>query len=170
MSFDSCMTPACTTFHFINLWRHMLPPKNKHKLWPFWCTGNLKYYFHIVEITSQNGCGGKNFTSKALLPGSNYWFVCAFVSLKSKRGQTFCSGCNVSNNNRYKPDRCSSCNYLLGGTYQVKPKKVKLDTPQSVKLFTQEGYTYYSAKTHSKDSRCIVIVDGEKKLETVPIY
>ena len=47
----------------------------------------------------------------------------------------------------------------------MKPKKVKLDTPQSVKLFTQEGYTYYSAKTHSKDSRCIVIVDEEKNLK-----
>ena len=99
----------------------MLPPKNKRKLLPFLC--NLKYYFHIVEITLQNGHGGKNFSSKALLLGSNYCFVCAFVSLKSKRGQTSCPGCNVSYNNRYKPDRCSSCSYLLGGNYQVKPKK-----------------------------------------------
>lgn len=81
--------------------------------------------------------------------------------LQSKRGQTVCPGCNTSFNNRYKPEKCDNCHHFLGGKYIPKPKKCKLTTPNSVKLFSKEGCSFFSVKTHFKNTRCIVIVDDD---------
>ena len=87
------------------------------------------------------------------------------ILLQSKRGQTSCPGCRTSFNNRYKPEFCDNCNYFLGGKYVPKEKKPKLNAPKSVKLFSKEGCSFFSAKTHSKDTRCIVIFDEENNLK-----
>lgn len=49
-------------------------------------------------------------------------------------------------------------------TYLSK-KKSKLNAPKSVKLFSKEGCSFTYAKTHSKDTRCIVIFDEENNLK-----
>ena len=85
--------------------------------------------------------------------------------MQSKRGQTSCPGCHTSFNNRFKPENYDVCNYFLGGKYVPKEKKPKLNAPKSVKLFNNEGCSFFSAKTHSKDTRCIVIIDEPNNLK-----
>ena len=85
--------------------------------------------------------------------------------MQSKRGQTSCPGFHTSFNNRFKPENCDFCNYFLGGKYVPKEKKPKLNAPKSVKLFNNEGCSFFSAKTHSKDTRCIVIIDEPNNLK-----
>ncbi|XP_068748643.1 uncharacterized protein [Montipora capricornis] len=77
----------------------------------------------------------------------------------SKRGQTCCPGCKKSFNNRCKPEKCDQCSCYLGGDFVPSEKKQKLNAPKSVLLFSRDGCSFYSVKTHSKDSRCLVIVD-----------
>ena len=64
-----------------------------------------------------------------------------------------------------QPSVVSGCHYLLGGTYEVKEKKLKLNAHHCVELFSFGGCTFYSAKTHPKGSICIVIVGGDKNLK-----
>ena len=73
------------------------------------------------------------------------------ILLQSKRG------CNKSFNNRCKPEKCDQCSYL-GGDFVPSEKKQKFNAPKSVLLFSQGDCSFYSVKTHSKDSRCFVIV------------
>ena len=82
-----------------------------------------------------------------------------YYLLQSKRGQGSCPACSAVYHNRYKPQNCVNCEFHLGGTYVPKGKKAKLHAPKCVKLFSCGGMTFYSAKTHSKDSRCIFIIN-----------
>ena len=79
------------------------------------------------------------------------------IILQSKRGQG--SGCNKSFNNRCKPEKCDQRSYFLGEDVVPSEKKQKLNIPKSVLLFSQGDCSFYSVKTHSKDSRCFLIVD-----------
>ena len=80
--------------------------------------------------------------------------------MQSKRGQTCCPGCKKSFNNHCKSEKCSDqCSCYLGGDFVPSEKKQKLNAPKSVLLFSRDDCSFYSVKTHSKDSRCLVIVD-----------
>lgn len=61
--------------------------------------------------------------------------------------------------NRYKPEHCSSCGLLLGGTFIPKhPKRPKLDIPLS-SCVVLGPWSVYSCKTSTHDDRCLVIKD-----------
>lgn len=90
---------------------------------------------------------------------------CESSLLQSKRGQSCCPGCKKSFNNRCKPEKCDQCNYYLGGHFVTSGKKQKLNAPKSVLLFSRDDCSFYSVKTHSKDSRCLVIVDSSRNLK-----
>ena len=85
--------------------------------------------------------------------------------MQSKRGQTCCPGCKKSFNNRCKPEKCDQCNCYLGGDFVPCEKKQKLNAPKSVLLFSRDDCSFYSVKTHSKDSRCLVIVDSFRNVK-----
>ena len=85
--------------------------------------------------------------------------------MQSKRGQTCCPGCKKSFNNRCKPEKCDQCNCYLGGDFVPCEKKQKLNAPKSVLLFSRDDCSFYSVKTHSKDSRCLVIVDSLRNVK-----
>ncbi|XP_068755676.1 HMG domain-containing protein 3-like isoform X4 [Montipora capricornis] len=77
----------------------------------------------------------------------------------SQRGKGQCPNCKASYTNRYKPEVCSQCGFLLGGSFvQKHPKRTKLDSPScsSVVLGT---WNVYSCKTSNRDDRCLVIKD-----------
>ena len=95
--------------------------------------------------------------------GSCIYFVLSV--LQSKRGQTCCPGCKKSYNNRCKPEKCDQCNWYLGGDFVPSEKKQKLNAPKSVLLFSRDDCSFYSVKTHSKDSRCLVIVDSFRNVK-----
>ena len=84
-----------------------------------------------------------------------------FFFFQSKRGQSSCPGCKATVFNRYKPERCTTCNFYLGGKHQPQPKQPKPYAPDCVFLFSLEGCSFYSVKTHSKDSRCFVTLDNQ---------
>ena len=85
--------------------------------------------------------------------------------MQSKRGQTCCPGCKKSFNNRCKPEKCDQCNGYHGGDFVPSEKKQKLNAPKSVLLFSRDHCSFYSVKTHSKDSRCLVIVDSLRNVK-----
>ena len=90
---------------------------------------------------------------------------CVLSLLQSKRGQTCCPGCKKSFNNRCKPEKCDQCNCYLGGDFVPSEKKQKLNAPKSVLLFSRDDCSFHSVKTHSKDSRCLVIVDSFRNVK-----
>ena len=85
--------------------------------------------------------------------------------MQSKQGQTCCPGCKKSYNNRCKPEKWDQCNWCLGGDFVPSEKKQKLNAPKSVLLFSRDDCSFYSVKTHSKDSRCLVIVDSFRNVK-----
>ena len=84
-----------------------------------------------------------------------------FFFFQSKRRQSSCLGCKATVFNRYKPERCTTCNFYLGGKHQPPPKQPKPYAPNCVFLFSLEGCSFYSVKTDSKDSRCFVTLDNQ---------
>lgn len=84
-----------------------------------------------------------------------------YFFFQSKRGQSSCPGCKTTVFNRYKPERCTTCNFYLGGKHQPQLKQPKRYAPDCVFLFSLEGCSFYSVKTHSKDSRCFVTLDNQ---------
>lgn len=108
-------------------------------------TANLVYNNWILKLQS-------SFLFPVLFP-------------QSKRGQGFCPECKATFFNRYKPQKCTACNFHLGGTYQPKSKKPKPYAPACVFLYSLESWRFYSVKTHAKDSRCIVIIDEESSFK-----
>ena len=84
-----------------------------------------------------------------------------YFFFQSKRGQSSCPGCKATLFNRYKPERCTTCNFYLGGKHQPQPKQPKPYAPDCVFLFSLERCSFYAVKTHSKDSRCFVTLDNQ---------
>ena len=69
--------------------------------------------------------------------------------------------------NRYKPEHCSSCGLLLGGTFIPKHlKRPKLDIPLS-SCVVLGPWSVFSCKTSTHDDRCLVIKDTTKDRPSV---
>lgn len=80
-----------------------------------------------------------------------------FIS-QSKRGQGSCPQCKLTYYNRSKPEKCSSCSYHLGGSYEPRQKSAKV-IPVCVKLFSHGDCTFYSCRT-VRTHRCLFIIEG----------
>ncbi|KAJ7385984.1 high mobility group [Desmophyllum pertusum] len=76
----------------------------------------------------------------------------------SKRGQGSCPQCKLTYYNRSKPEKCSSCSYHLGGSYEPRQKSAKV-IPVCVKLFSHGDCTFYSYRT-VRTHRCLFIIEG----------
>lgn len=74
----------------------------------------------------------------------------------SKRGKGTCTMCRQQYANKYKPEYCP-CGAFLGGQY-VPQKKKKMSAPEAVEIIRN----VFSAKTSSRNDRCLVVREGEE--------
>ena len=74
----------------------------------------------------------------------------------SKRGKGTCATCQQQYGNRNKPAYCS-CGAYLGGHFIPKKKKI-ISAPEVVQLVRN----IYSAKTSSRNDRCLVMKEGQQ--------
>ncbi|KXJ09785.1 HMG domain-containing protein 3 [Exaiptasia diaphana] len=80
-------------------------------------------------------------------------------STYTRRGKGSCPKCGTDYPCRYKPEKCSKCDFHLGGSFQPKkPKRAKACCPDVVEVVSQ---SIYSVKTSSKDDRCFVVKEGK---------
>ena len=84
-----------------------------------------------------------------------------YLFFQSHRGQGSCPQCKSKFFNRYKPEKCQTCGCHLGGSYQPKAKKQKMEVPQCVLLMQQGSCRFYSFRT-VRNHRCFFVVNDDQ--------
>ena len=59
----------------------------------------------------------------------------------------------------FKPEKCSSCSFHLGGSYEPRAKSAKRIIPDCVKLFSHGNCAFYSCRT-VRSHRCLFVIEG----------
>ena len=75
------------------------------------------------------------------------------------RGTSHCPKCRFPHSNAWTPKNCSycSCMFEIGGKYVPKPKKLKVDYPQSVVVVDCSQMKLLSVKLNSSAKRTLVV-------------
>ena len=84
-----------------------------------------------------------------------------YLFFQCHRGQGSCPQCKSKFFNGYKPEKCQTCGCHLGGSYQPKAKKQKMEVPQCVLLMQQGRCRFYSCRT-VRNHRCFFVVNDDQ--------
>ena len=83
------------------------------------------------------------------------------MSLSStRRGFGSCPRCHHQYSTRWKPKDCAYCGFHLGGKEEHVAKKVRRSCPDAVLLYQSDQENIFSAKTSTRDDRCVVLKEG----------
>ena len=85
----------------------------------------------------------------------------------TSRGTGKCTNCSWQYSTFKKPERCSNCNFFIGGKYipnDSTGKKRKLDNPPAVTVCSFAGNSIFSIQVSTKDDRCFCLVSDTNRL------